>query len=103
MGFAVVEVVLGKHIWQSDDQILHTHSTAFEQQNKLLHENDGSCVVGKVVFHSWAWVVIVVDGFVFATQEDVKAFLALAKVADSISFKGLVVLALIIFHTSSAS
>ena len=36
--------------------------------------------------------------FVFATQEDVEAFLALAKVADSISFLRLVVLTLIIFH-----
>ena len=40
---------------------------------------------------------IVSDGFVFATQEDVEAFLALAKVAHSINFKRLVVLTLVIF------
>ena len=41
---------------------------------------------------------IVVDDFNFATQEDVEAFLALAKMADSISFQRLVVLIFIIFH-----
>ena len=41
---------------------------------------------------------IVVDDFNFATQEDVEAFLALAKIADSISFQRLVVLILIILH-----
>ena len=39
---------------------------------------------------------IVSDGFVFATQEDVEVFLALAKNVDSISFQRLVVILLII-------
>ena len=41
---------------------------------------------------------IAYDDIAFATQEDVEAFLTMAKVADSISFLRLVVLTLIIFH-----